>query len=1245
MDASESGRFVVVSELGRGGMGVVHLAWDRERRRQVALKRLRRSDPGLLYRLKREFRARADMHHPNLVRYDELLEIDGHLVLCMEFVDGSTLDELVWSARESSETSSPDTLPEDDTASVGDRPMAAARAQTQARSVLPSTQIARIFGPLALGLHALHNQGLLHRDIKPSNVIVSRTGRPVLLDFGLVVQSGGPAEEATTQGTALGTVRYMSPEQMEGTELQPPSDWYSFGVVLFEVLTGTRPFGGSYIEVHRQKTAGRPPRIESADPTTHTLGGLAWRLLAPAPGARPSGQEILAVFNALDPETVGPVSESVAATTSLDDLRPPPEFVGRTRQRAALRAAWDGRSDDGATLVFLSGPSGMGKSTLADLFLGDLADQGATVLRGRCFERDTMPFKAFDAVLDLLHQRLRKADAQSVHALLPRYVGELLSLFPVLARVPAFAAAGTGPGAPDPQERRRRGFVAVRDLLARMAEREPLAVVVDDLQWADPDSVVLLRELVRRPDAPRVLLLLVHRDDPAMLPPWLTAWRDELLADGAASAVTLPPLADEAVAALMKQLGHPDWSEPGVVERVNRECSGHPYLLTELLTREPSGPHAGDLDALLTHTIDGLTEEQRVLLEVIAMTGVPIARGLAATAADTEATHDAFDVLESARLIRCSGIRRNQLVAPYHDRVRETVLHRLPERTRKERHSRIASALLGEPVPPLEAVAFHLSGAGREAEAGAWTVRAARSADRALAFERAAALYARAIVQVQPTGEAAVSLHSAHAEVLSKAGHGSDAGTAYLAAANACAEEAGLDALELRRRAAEELLFSGEVERGTRALEQVLGPLGLTFPASPRAAIPGLLWRRLLTRFGVPRGPSSTPPTARDLLRIDACQTGGVGLHLIDPIRSAHFQSLRFGLAVRAGEPGRLASALVGQAVAVSLAGVSAEPRARAILEAASEMVEAIGDPALRGLLRYCEAMASLCALRMHRTWEHASAAAAIFEADCVGEAARLSRARQLAAYALARLGRYQELSQTIDASIEDARRRGDKHALNALLTNSAPHIRLAQDQPERVRETIAATQSEWPQGVFLLQHHYAVYALVLVALYTGAADEAAELLARSKPDYQRSLFSRVESIRVDMNWLRTRAALAQAAANRSARAESLRRAERLVRQLRSERPALADAYGLAGRVGLRWIAGDVEGTVTALDDAIVALDANQKVSLAATARMLRARVVGEPEDVHAARLRELGVVAVDRYSGMMFPGLGGAGR
>jgi len=77
----------------------------------------------------------------------------------------------------------------------------------------------------------------------------------------------------------------------------------------------------------------------------------------------------------------------------------------------------------------------------------------------------------------------------------------------------------------------------------------------------------------------------------------------------------------------------------------------------------------------------------------------------------------------------------------------------------------------------------------------------------------------------------------------------------------------------------------------------------------------------------------------------------------------------------------------------------------------------------------------------------------------------------------------------------------------------------------------------------------------------------------------------------------------------------------------------------------MRWIAGDVEGTVTALDDAIVALDANHKVSLAATARMLRARVVGEPEDVHAARVRELGVVAVDRYSGMMFPGLGGAGR
>jgi serine/threonine-protein kinase len=229
-----AGRYEIQGVLGRGGMGVVYRAHDRDLDDAVAIKTLRgealSADPTLLDRFKQEIRLARRITHPNILRTHDLGESGGLRYLSMEFVKGLTLKQLV-----------------------------------EAGDILPTPVGLRIAKQICAGLAAAHEVGVIHRDIKPQNIIIEATGGLKIMDFGIARLK--EERGMTAEGTVVGTPDYMSPEQARGQALDFRSDIYSTGVVLYEVFTGSIPFeGDSPLAVVLKHIQEAPPSPQTRNP-------------------------------------------------------------------------------------------------------------------------------------------------------------------------------------------------------------------------------------------------------------------------------------------------------------------------------------------------------------------------------------------------------------------------------------------------------------------------------------------------------------------------------------------------------------------------------------------------------------------------------------------------------------------------------------------------------------------------------------------------------------------------------------------------------------------------------------------------------------------------------------------------------------------------------------------------------------------------------------------------------------------
>jgi serine/threonine protein kinase len=298
-------RFVIRRQMGQGSFGVVYEVLDTTTGTHLALKTLQNVTSESLYRFKREFRSLADVSHRNLAQLYELASHGDHWFFTMELIHGRPFLDYVWDGP---------TPPGEPSREHLDR-------------------LTRGLRQLVQGLHALHASGHLHRDVKPANVLVDLTDRVVLLDFGLIVDARNDASQQTL--LIAGTPVYMSPEQAAGLPLTPASDLYSVGVMLYEALTGTTPFAGTYLEILTAKQHAEPqPVSSSVAGVPPALDRLCQSLLHRDAARRPTVQVVLDLLG-------GQPDEALRITHGHAPGDAPPPFIGR----AAHLPIWIGRSN------------------------------------------------------------------------------------------------------------------------------------------------------------------------------------------------------------------------------------------------------------------------------------------------------------------------------------------------------------------------------------------------------------------------------------------------------------------------------------------------------------------------------------------------------------------------------------------------------------------------------------------------------------------------------------------------------------------------------------------------------------------------------------------------------------------------------------------------------------------------------------------------------------------------------------
>ena len=773
------GLYEVTAPLGEGGMGEVYLAHDTQLDRRVAIKLLPAhlaTDSVARERLRREAIAAAALDHPFICKIYEIGEDTRGLFIAMEYISGETLYDRLRSGR------------------------------------LPLAETMRVAGEIAEALEEAHAGGFVHRDLKPANVMLTKQGRVKVMDFGLAkrfvpekavegsatLTATAPAAELTSPGAVIGTLNYMSPEQVKGELLDQRSDIYSFGILLCEMATGKHPFRRtSTMETVAAILRDAPALDEtSSGDLPPGLMVLIRRLLAKSPADR--YQSMTDVRADMARLASGP--SSIAETEQPKGVRLP--LIERDAERAELLRHLDGALAGRGSLVLIGGEPGVGKTHLTEDFSRAARRRGCLSLIGHCYEMEGAP--PYVPFIEMLEYIGRATPLETFRYAIGDAAPEVARIMPELRRMfPDIQPSVELP----PEQQRRFLFNSYRDFVERSARLTPIVAVFEDLHWSDEPTLLLLQHIALTLETLPMVIIGTYRDVELDVNRPFAKALENLLRQKLATRMPLHRLPIAGVEGMLAAMsGHAP--PPSLARAIFEETEGNPFFVEEIFQHlseegklmDPTGVWNTNLRVdqlqvpegvrlVIGRRLERLSEESRRVLMTAAVIGrsfsLPLLEELESSRPD--AALEAVEEAERAHLAAPERSGRETRYRFVHELIRQTLAESLSLPRRQRLHARVAAAIEKVYASNLDyqasALAHHLYQAGTAADvekAVTWLIRAAARDYSAAAHEEALSHLDHALSLLEEeTGARPADTHRQRAGVLRSLGRSSEAVKSY----------------------------------------------------------------------------------------------------------------------------------------------------------------------------------------------------------------------------------------------------------------------------------------------------------------------------------------------------------------------------------------------------------------------------------------------------------------------------------